>query len=247
MNQSTTLPPLRKWILFHAAADFLFLQNRSYPRSAALELVGNRYAMPLFERQLLLRGVFSRQKALARLVKKAKGSAWRESLLVVDGHNVQITIESHIQGRVLLKANDGAMRDLAGLSSRFRVTEASVFALDMIFRFLREFRPREVLFLFDAPMSHSGELAAMYRERLKGAGFHGDARAVPVPEREFPYADCVVASSDHAVLDAGSTWIDLAARIIEQSVLPEIAADFSQILFARSAAKHVFEDGGPFW
>ena len=42
------------------------------------------------------------------------GSGWRLKLLVVDGHNVQITIESFIEGRPLLKANDGALRDLAG-------------------------------------------------------------------------------------------------------------------------------------
>jgi hypothetical protein len=30
-------------------------------------------------------------------VKREMGSAWQEELLVVDGHNVQITIESYIK------------------------------------------------------------------------------------------------------------------------------------------------------
>ncbi|MFZ2446120.1 MAG: DUF434 domain-containing protein [Syntrophobacteraceae bacterium] len=247
MSTPPALPPIRKWNLFHAAADFFFFLNRSYPRAAALELVGNRYNLPQIERNLLDRGVFGHREALSRRGKREMGSRWREELLVVDGHNVQITIESHIEGRLLLKANDGAMRDLAGQSAKFRLSETSALAIDMIFRFLSEFPPREVLFLFDAPMSRSGETASMYRERIREARLSGDARAVDVPEREFPVARCVAASSDRAVLDASPRWIDLACRVIEHLGSPEITADFSQLIYSRSAERHLFSDGGPFW
>ena len=168
-------------------------------------------------------------------------------LLVVDGHNVQITIESYIEGRPLLKANDGALRDLAGLSYRYRMTETSNMAMDMVFRFFEEFPPGEVLFLFDEPMSRSGELAAIYRNRLIKEGISGGARATPVPEREFCFDRCVAASSDRAIMDSSTRWMDLACRIIEHIGAPQITADFSGIIFADSAQKRLFEDGGPFW
>ena len=117
----------------------------------------------------------------------------------------------------------------------------------MMFRFFMEFTPREVLFLFDAPMSHSGELAAIYRDRLISSGISGRALAVPVPEREFPYGVCVAASSDRAVLDSSSRWIDLACRIIESFGTPQMTADFSGIIEPGSAERRLFEDGGPFW
>ena len=164
----------------------------------------------------------------------------------MDGHNVQITVESYIEGRPLLKANDGALRDLAGLSSRYRMTETSNMAMDMVFRFFEQFPPGEVLFLFDEPMSRSGELAAIYRDRLIRAGISGGARAMPVPEREFPYDTCVAASSDRAVMDSSSRWMDLACLIIEYFGAPRITADFSGIILADSAQKTPVRRWRPF-
>jgi hypothetical protein len=244
---SSTLGSKRKWLLYQAAADFFFLLNKSYPRTAALDLTGNRYNLDAMERMLLSRGLFGQREAIARRRKRVMGSGWQLELLVVDGHNVQITIESYIEGRPLFKANDGALRDLAGQSYRFRMTETSNLALDMVFRFFEEFPPGEVLFLFDEPMSRSGELAAIYRERLIRAGISGEARATPVPESEFPFDGCVAASSDRAIIDSSTRWMDLACRIIEYFGAPRITADFSRIFFADSAQRRLFEDGGPFW
>lgn len=222
-----------------AAADFFFLQNRLYPRASALEWVGNRYSLTQMERNLLHRGIFSQTDALRRLARRCGGAGWTRHPLAVDGHNVQITVESAILGRPLLKANDGALRDLAGLSARFRFTEVSELAMDMIFRFLEENRPRRVAFLFDAPMSHSGLLAAKYKERLKSMGLSGEARAVPVPEKEIPYEEYTVASSDHAVLDRAVRWLDLADMALHMADTSRFAVDFSSVLTSR------FVDGYP--
>ena len=247
MDNLSTLSAKRQWLLFQAASDFFFLLNNFYPRTAALELVGNRYALDAMERMMLSRGLFSQQEALGRLKKRDPGPGWQMKLLAVDGHNVQITIESFLEGRPLLKANDGALRDLAGQSYRFRLSETSNMALDIMFRFFEKFPPREVLFLFDGPMSRSGELAATYRDRLTRAGISGQALAVPVPERKFPYDICVAASSDRAVLDSSSRWIDLARLVIDWLGAPRITADFSGIVLANSANRRLFEDNGAFW
>jgi hypothetical protein len=237
------LDSYRKWVLRHAAADFFFMLNRSYPRAAALDMVGNRYNLGAAERMLLQRGVLAQEQALGRRAKRMLGESWREEPLVVDAHNVQITIESYIEGRPLLKANDGAMRDIAGLSARFRLTETTSMVIEMIFSFFDQFPPREVIFLFDEPMSRSGELASIYRARLKKERLSGDARAVPVPEREFPYEKCIVASSDGAVLDSSRAWMDLACGIIEFSGTPELAADFSGLILS---SRRLFDNSGAF-
>jgi hypothetical protein len=222
----------RRSTVYRAASDFFLLQNRDYPRKSALEWVGNRYALAGLERDLLRRGVFAQKAALSRLGKRVEGAGWRERPLYIDGHNVQITIESHILGRILLRANDGALRDLAGQSASFRISETSLMAQDMIFRFLESFAPGEVFFLFDAPMSRSGELAAMYRERMRKAGIHGEARTAPVPERELGYAEGVIASSDQAVLDRSVRWLDLACSVIEYFGPLDPTADFSPLVLA---------------
>jgi hypothetical protein len=222
-------------LISRAAADFFFFQNRGYPRSAALEWVGNRYRLVHLDRMLLHRGVSSAEAALRRRGRRSRGAGWCAQRLVVDGHNVHITVESALLGRPLLLANDGALRDLAGESAKFRLREASALAVEAIFRFLEELRPVEVLFLFDSPMSHSGALAGLYRRHMKTVGIDGDARAVPVPEREFPYRQCVVASSDSAVMDASCQWLDLAHGVLAMSGRLELAADFSSLIHERSA------------
>ena len=168
-----------------------------------------------------------------RFGKRCKGAGWQKEKLIVDGHNVQITIESAILGRPLLLGNDGALRDLAGQSARFRFSETGEMALDAVFRFLGELRPREVLFLFDAPLSHSGLLASKYRERMKALGLRGEARAVLVPEREFDYDQAVIASSDAAVLDDATLWLDLAHWVIDSFMTIDLTFDFSPLVLTK--------------
>jgi hypothetical protein len=223
---------VRKWLLYRAAVDFFFLQNRRYPRTAALGWVGDRYQLQHPERQLLHRGVFGQMQTLKRRGKRSQGEQWQQAKLVVDGHNVQITVESALLGRPLLLANDGALRDIAGQSSGFNLTRVSAMALQAILRFLAEFRPLEVLFLFDAPMSHSGLLARQYRRQMSTWGLVGGARTAPVPERELPYTESVVASSDQAVLDASRQWLDLARRVIDHAELGRPLIDFSSLVLS---------------
>lgn len=229
---------VRQRLVAEAAKDYFYLQNRQYPRSSALEWVGNRYGLNATERQLLRRGVFSQKQALGRRAKIGCGILWNSERLVVDGHNVQITVESAILGKILLRANDGALRDLAGLSAKFSLTEISETAMDLIFRLLDTLRPAEVVFLFDLPMSRSGELAGAYRKRLGHIEVRGDARAVAVPEREIPYGDCVVASSDGDVLERAARWVDLARMALEAAGPLNPVADFSSMLMMKS----IFED-----
>ncbi len=225
--------PLVDASLKEAAVDFFHFQNRGYPRRSALQWVGNRYALGSSQRHLLLRGIFPEKDGLKRISKRARGSAWQKKLLVVDGHNVHITLESALLERPLILANDGAVRDLAGQSSSFRVSPVSEMALQLLMEFFRHHRPLAVLFLFDAPMSHSGQLAGLYRQELRGMGLKGDARTVPVPEREIPLDHSVVASSDHALLDASREWLDLARCTLNRTGLLHLAADFSELRMVR--------------
>jgi hypothetical protein len=229
---------VRHRLVIQAAMDFFYLQNHKYPRSSALDWVGNRYALHAPERQLLSRGVYSQAKALERRAKKGRGVDWSLARLAVDGHNVQITVESAILGKMLLKSNDGAIRDLAGLSAKYSVTWISETAMNLIFDLLRILRPAEILFLFDSPMSHSGELAAAYRKRLTEIEVTGDARAVPVPEREIPYSESVVASSDGEVLDRSCRWIDLASMALERARRLNTVLDFSSFIMMRSVLEN---------
>ena len=150
-----------------AAADFLYLMDRGYPRSASLQLVGNRYNLNALHREVLHRGIFAREEAKQRRKRLVGPEKLVDRKLLVDGHNVIITTESMFAGRPLIAANDGLIRDVAGISHRYRISSLTNEAIDHIFRLLHNHPPRETLLFLDAPIRQSGELAAILRSALK--------------------------------------------------------------------------------
>jgi len=204
--------------LKNAAEDFRYLLNRGYPRKASLELVGNRYELTFDERHLLHRGVFSDIDSGARQKRIISPKAIRNKDLAIDGHNVLITIEAGLSGRPLILADDGFIRDISGLSASFKKTEVTDKAIRLIVAFLKKWRPRHTLFLFDAPISKSGLLAQELRALLKEEGLPGDALAMKVPEKTLTGFPGVIATSDTAIIDRSEKVIDLAGDIIRTKI-----------------------------
>ena len=202
-----------------AAADFLYLLDRGYPRSASLQLVGNRYNLDRLHREVLNRGIFAREEAKQRRERLVGPEKLVDRKLLVDGHNVIITTESRFAGRQLIAANDGLIRDVAGISHRYRISSLTHEAIDHIFRLLHRHPPLETIFFLDAPIRQSGELAAILRSGLKSWNLTGDAQALKVPEKQLIGGKGVMASSDSAILDGVKQAFDLAAAVIKS--LPE--------------------------
>jgi len=198
-----------------AAGDFLFLMDRGYPRSASLQLVGNRYNLNAQHREVLHRGVFARKEAKERRDRLVGIEQMVGLKLLVDGHNVLITTESGLAGRPLIAANDGVIRDVARISHRYRISTLTHEAIDILFQVLHEYPPQETLFFLDAPIRQSGELAAVLRAALKSWNLPGDAQTLKVPESRLIGSEGVVASSDSAVLDGVEQGLDFAAAAIK--------------------------------
>ena len=206
---------LNKELLKRAAVDFLYLLDRGYPRAASLQIVGNRYNLNGLHRDLLHRAVFARKEAEQRRNRIVQPEDIVNRKLLVDGHNVLITTESALAGKPLVAAIDGVIRDVAGISHRYRISSLTHEAIDHIFRLLFKHPPRETHFFLDAPIRQSGELAALLRSALQNWNMPGEAQAQKVPEKYFIGASGIVASSDSAILDGVQQGFDLAAAVIK--------------------------------
>ena len=217
---------LNKEMLSLAAVDFLYLLDRGYPRSASLQLVGNRYNLDRQHRDCLHRGVFARKEAELRRTRLVSEEQLVDAQLLVDGHNVIITTESSLVGRPLIAAVDGVIRDIAGISHRYRISSHTERAIDLLFKMLSEHPPSEIQIFLDAPIRQSGELAALLRAALKTWDFSGTAKALRVPEKHLIDAEGIVASSDSAILDAVQQGFDLAAAAINCLEPPVELIDF---------------------
>jgi len=217
-NESAIPKPSEFGHLQKAAQDFRYLLNRGYPRKVTLELVGNRYGLTFDERHLLHRGVFSSAASQMRKNKRISLKEIRDKDLAIDGHNVLITIEAALVGRALVLADDGFIRDISGLSGSFTKSKVTEIAIESIITFLKKWKPRKTLFLFDAPISMSGKLAEEVRDRLNQANLPGDALAVKVPEKVLIGFPGIIATSDTAIIDRSKKVLDLAGYIITKKI-----------------------------
>jgi hypothetical protein len=204
-----------------SAEDFRYFLNRGYPRKATLELVGNRYALTFEERHLLHRGVFSSSDSKARRKKIILVTEIKNKDLAIDGHNILITIEAALSSRPLVLADDGFIRDISGLSGSFKKSKTTEKAIQLVINILKKWRPPKTLFLFDAPISMSGELAQEVRDNLKKENLLGDAMAVKVPEKILFGFPGVISSSDTAIIDSSRRIFDLAGYIIREKIRPK--------------------------
>jgi hypothetical protein len=213
----TGLEWLKSETLQQAAKDFRYLLNRGYSRRAALELVGNRYQLAADQRHLLHRGVYSHTDSESRQQKRIPIETITNRDLAIDGHNVLITIEAGLEERPLILGDDGFIRDISGLSGSFKKSEATDDALRLILKIIKRVKPRRTLFLFDSPISMSGNLAEGVRRLLIREDLLGDAKAVRVPEQILIGFPGVVATSDTAIIDQSKKVVDLAGEILKRS------------------------------
>ncbi|MDI6761399.1 MAG: DUF434 domain-containing protein [Thermodesulfobacteriota bacterium] len=207
--------------LQNAAEDFRYLLNRGFPRKAALELVGNRYQLNADERHLLHRGVFSDEDSKWRKGRRIPFYQIRGRDLAIDGYNLVITLEAGLSGLPLILGDDGFIRDISGLSGNYRKSQKTEEALLLIFNALKRGRPRHTLFLFDSPISRSGELAQEISNRLKIEGIPGDARTMKVPEKILIGFSGIVATTDTAIIDRSPKIYDLAGHILRSRIRPQ--------------------------
>ena len=203
---------------WEAAEDLRYLLNRDYPKDASIQLVGNRYNLDRNGRHLLRRGVFPHALAEKRNAKRISVADLKGNGLAIDGHNCIITLESALKGKTILLADDGFIRDISGVSGGYKETTETQEALEMIMDLLAEAGPREIRFLLDAPISGSGELAALIRGMMRDRGIQGDASAVKVPEHIMARYEGIIASSDTAVIDQAERVFDLAGYLIQKKV-----------------------------
>jgi hypothetical protein len=201
--------------LRRAVKDLRYLLNRGYPRESAVNFVGNHYRLPLSQRHLLARCVFSDAEAKAHRSKAVDMAGVRGKSLGVDGYNVLITVEGILTGKPIIMCDDGYVRDLRAIFGKYRKSPATPKALKMMLATISEAGPREVCVMFDGQVSRSGELAAEVRKLLEGAGLEGDARAVRGVDFQLHEFD-VVASSDRAVIERARAIWDIPGEVLKR-------------------------------
>lgn len=195
-----------------AVKDLRFLLGRGYPRTSAVTFISNHYRLPSSERHLLWRCVFADDEIRAHMERRVRLGKIKGKRLGVDGYNVLITVESILSGRMVVRCDDGFIRDLRAVFGKYRISRTTRRALMEILGTIRRGKPREAFIFYDRQVSRSGELASMTRRLMEELGIPGDAAAVGAVDyllRDFE----VVATSDGAIIGKARAVWDIPAEI----------------------------------
>ena len=207
---------LRQNLLEKAAVDLRWLISRRYPKQSALLFVGNHYQLNQRERDLLFRGVFSPEQALRTRQKMIRAKEIEGASLVIDGHNVLITLESALASKLLLLADDGFVRDISRVFRKFRPTARTKRAWLMVEKFLLDYPPDFVAVVLDEPLSKSRELGGRMERWLREAGIKGQVHLSSTPETTILTLPGIKLSADSIVLARAEKIFDIAGHIIRR-------------------------------
>jgi hypothetical protein len=139
--------------------------------------------------------------------------------VLIDGYNVLITAESvsKREDEVLVNCDDGVMRDVNAVFGKYKENENTRIALNSIISLLKIFKPKEVLFFYDRPVSLSGELARSTQKILQSQQVPGDARTVENVDKKLVTLSQdlrgVVATSDGIIIDNVEKVLDIPSYI----------------------------------
>jgi hypothetical protein len=201
-------------VLAKAAADVRLLLERDYPPEPVITFVGNHYQLSARQRMALTRGVCSADQVRQRQAKRCGHVA---GTVYIDGFNTVITLEVALSGSLLIAADDGTIRDLAGLHGTFRIVDKTVQALKLILDELDRLGVAQAQFLLDQPMSNSGRLKTLIGTMAAGRACAVDVQLHPDVDRQL-YGREQVISSDGIILDHCASWYNLNERIISRAI-----------------------------
>ncbi len=202
--------------LTYAAHDLQFLLDRCYPKSSAINFVGNRYQLRKRERMILYRALFPKETVRKRRAKLVKLKDFHGNRIILDGYNVTITLENAIKGNLLISCKDSFVRDISGVFRKYRPSKTTAQAWYHVARLLKRHGPGEVVVILDSPMSQSGKLAGMIRSWLTEAGLKTLVELSKTPENSMLAIKGIHCSADSFILDKAARIFDLSGHIIKR-------------------------------
>jgi hypothetical protein len=208
--------------LLKPARDIRSLLRWGYPKFATISFVATHSQLSAEERYILTRVIVSPERVVSRINKKAACTGIRDKDLLLDGYNVLLSMDSLLKKEPIWFCDDGYIRDTRYYFSKAKQAEDIEESLDLVLEFLSENHPKSAIFLLDAQISRSGELAGLIRRKMNEYGISGEARTSKTADFELkaeggnPVKSVIVATSDGIVIDSVLQVIDIPACLMEK-------------------------------
>ncbi|MCA8992274.1 MAG: DUF434 domain-containing protein [Planctomycetaceae bacterium] len=197
-----------------ATTELSWLLSRGYVLASSLKLVGDRHGLTARQRTAVSRCTCTEEQRRRREAHQLSPADLKGQSLWIDGYNVLTSIEAALSGGVLLRGQDGCIRDMASMHGSYRKVSETVPALRMIGEHLQQLGVSGVRWLLDAPVSNSGRLRSLMLELATEHGWDWEVDLVPDPDPILAAATEIIASADSEILNAAERWYPLANDVI---------------------------------
>lgn len=213
--------------LQQAVSDLSWLASHGYAQTAALKLVGDRYALKQRQRLAVARAACSDQQREHRQQACLSFHAIKGQELLLDGFNIVVTIEAALSGGVLLHCRDSCIRDMSSVHGSYRSVTETETAIRLTSESLLSMKPASAIWLLDRPVSNSGRLAEAIRKLAARFNWPWSVEVVMNPDRVIRESGKIAVTSDSNILDRSSRWINLNKLLIEQHLPQARVVDLS--------------------
>lgn len=197
-----------------ATSDLSWLIGRGYAGLSALKLVGDRYGLTARQRLAISRAACSDEQLERRQSRSLPIERVAGERLIIDGFNLIITIEAAMSGGLLIRARDLCIRDLSSVHGSYRSVEETDRAIQLVGEALETIKPASALWLLDSPVSNSGRLAHRIKALAARKEWPWTVETVLNPDKLMQTSSFVSVTSDSAILDKASLWLNLNQHLI---------------------------------
>ncbi|MEJ5292387.1 MAG: DUF434 domain-containing protein [Candidatus Methanosuratincola sp.] len=199
--------------LREAAADLRYLLSKGYKRSSAVRFVADRYRLCRSDRFALYRCVYPSEVAEAHLRKLVPAEDLDGTTMSIDGFNVLRTVHGALHGHPIYLCDDGFLRDIS-IGFRKPTFEDLCECLELVISCIQGLKPRLAVFVYDRPVSRSGDLSKKTMEVMSARGVQGAAKTSMRSDSEILSCGEVVATSDSVVIEKASKSFDLGGYVV---------------------------------
>lgn len=210
--------PKFKETIKEALMDMNYLLTRAYSEKNALAVVGTRYKLAS-RQQKAVQGMSASNEQLAiRKNKEVPLDILENKILIIDGFNILILLESTLSNAYIFKGQDDCYRDLSSVHGNYKTVNQTDKAIDLVLLFYNESKLYQLVWIFDKPVSNSGRIKAKIEAKAKEQNVNWKVILEDNADEAIVNTNEIVASSDGIVLDKAVNWFNLATYLIETKI-----------------------------
>lgn len=208
-----------KLIFKEALEDLNYLLTRLYSPKNALHTVGTRYR--LSQRQIkALQGMGASEQYLDKVkITQCDIDELKGNTIVIDGFNVLILLESLFSGAYLFQGTDGCYRDLSSVHGTYKKVSQTPIAIQTIVDFHKETGVKEIIWIFDKPVSNSGRIKKMLEETASQENLTWTILLEDKADDTIIKQTGIIISSDAYILENAAKWFNLMGYLVEKAEL----------------------------